>query len=97
MEPNAPKQKRILRLDIRVTEEENRLIVERAGSSGVSAYVRSAALGQPIGTTLSAEERSALVGLGRNLNQAMKLAHITQDMTQTLAGLVDELKKILRA
>ena len=64
-------------LDVRVDDTDHRLIAGYAQSAGlsVSEYVRRCALDKPVAQVLNADERNALIGLGRNLNQAMKVAH----------------------
>lgn len=97
VEQSQKKLNRTLRLDVRVNEEENSIILGKAQAAGLplSEYVRRVAMGQRVSQALSSEERASLIGIGRNLNQAMKLSHARQQITDELAQLVDQLKAIL--
>lgn len=97
VEPSQQKSNRTLRLDVRVNEEENSIILGKAQTAGLplSEYVRRVAMGQVVSQALSSEERVSLIGIGRNLNQAMKLSHSRQAITDELVSLVDQLKAIL--
>lgn len=96
-ETKPAKENRDERLDTRVSADESRQIRAYATEAGlsVSAYLRRSALRRSIAMGLSQEERQALVGLGRNLNQAMKLAHANGAMTTQLQTMIEQVRAIL--
>jgi len=97
------KSSRSLRIDVRVSAEENSIIAESAKASGMgmSAYLRHLGAGQRTALALDQEERNALIGLGRNFNQTMKVIHTwpaTGDQVELLTDLqqtVNQLKAFL--
>jgi hypothetical protein len=87
------------RIDVRVTEDEKMDIAERAARAGlgVSEYVRRAALDHVIVELLSEDQRADLVGIGRNLNQALAISHARKEVLPGVIEIVNKLKKILQA
>lgn len=87
------------RMDVRVSDDEYRQIAERAKRAGlgVSEYVRRAALDQAVVEVLTSNERAALVGIGRNLNQALIVSHGSGELSPAIREILIKLKKILQA
>ena len=88
------KSSRSLRIDVRVSAEENSIIAEsaKANKMGMSAYLRHLGAGQRTVLSLDQDERNALIGLGRNFNQTMKVIH-TWPATGEKAELLTELQQ----
>lgn len=86
-------------MDVRVSDDEYRQIAERAKRAGlgVSEYVRRAALDQAVVEVLTSNERAALVGIGRNLNQALIVSHGSGELSPAIREILIKLKKILQA
>jgi hypothetical protein len=87
------------RIDVRVTDYEKKEIAERAARAGlgVSEYVRRAALDHVIVELLTQSQRANLVGIGRNLNQALAISHAQQEVLPGVKELITKLKEILQA
>lgn len=102
-EEHPTKSNRSLRIDVRVTLEENSIITEsaKANGMGMSAYLRHLGTGQRTVLSLDQAERNALIGLGRNFNQTMKVIHTwpatgeQAELLETLQQTVNQLKAFL--
>lgn len=93
------------KLSFRVTLAEQKQIAAAARQArvGVSAYLRSQALGQPLPVVkpprpdvLSGEDRRILIGVATNLNQAMALSNAGKYATQELMAIIARIKSDLK-
>jgi hypothetical protein len=81
----SPKPRRTVRMEVRLTPDEELKLIALAGGSGanVSDYVRARSLGHPVPRTVATDDRKALIELlgelgkiGSNLNQVAR--HLNQ-------------------
>lgn len=104
-DPVDIKPSKTSRLDLRVTEDERRVIAQRAATAGVkvSEYLRRSALGSPgvntseslASSILSKPERAQLASIANNLNQLTRYAHVGELDLATINNLVGYLKQLL--
>jgi len=101
-----PKSRRTVRLEVRLTPEEEARLVTLAGGSGanVSDYVRARSLGQAVPRTVATDDRRALIELlgelgkiGSNLNQVarhLNQGHAVDPERESVRRLTDSLASL---